>query len=188
MSHKVRNFNSHCLIIGVWGWAKCGIDLQPNCQGQGGHNVFSPPCPEDGGSPSFPSQMTRAATWNVEHLGLRAAGSVRINICWVQIVHSAVLSSLQLVPGFSDLLWSENCIKVSGPYLRFLVYAVQTLWNLNGVKWRNHPNKVVSISMFPPLRRFQGIIQISYINSHKAEFSLVRWHVCRRVALGLVAV
>ena len=43
--------------------------MGPFCQqGQGGAVVFSPPCPPDGGSPSFPSQITRAATWNTQLL------------------------------------------------------------------------------------------------------------------------
>ena len=45
------------------------LSLPEMNQGQGGNGPFSPPCPEDGGSPSFPSQITRAATWNVERLG-----------------------------------------------------------------------------------------------------------------------
>ena len=63
---------------------------------QGGHNVFSPPCPEDGGSPSFPSQMTRAATWNVE---LEEAIGRAIGIVAAKLdIHAALLPTINILP------------------------------------------------------------------------------------------
>lgn len=63
---------------------------------QGGNGPFSPPCPEDGGSPSFPSQITRAATWNVEleeSIG-RAIGIVASKLD----VHAALLPTINILP------------------------------------------------------------------------------------------
>lgn len=63
---------------------------------QGGNGPFSPPCPEDGGSPSFPSQITRAATWNVEleeSIG-RAIGLVASKLD----VHAALLPTINILP------------------------------------------------------------------------------------------
>lgn len=66
----------------------------PTCQG--GHVVFSPPCPADGTSPSFPSQITRAASWDVdleEAIG-RAIGEIAERLD----IHAALLPTINVLP------------------------------------------------------------------------------------------
>ncbi|CAK9010664.1 Probable beta-glucosidase J (Beta-D-glucoside glucohydrolase J) (Cellobiase J) (Gentiobiase J) [Durusdinium trenchii] len=63
---------------------------------QGGAVVFSPPCPPDGGSPSFPSQITRAATWNTqleESIG-QAIGEIAEQLD----IHAALLPTINILP------------------------------------------------------------------------------------------
>ncbi|CAE7031201.1 cbg-1, partial [Symbiodinium natans] len=62
---------------------------------QGGQ-PFGRPCPEDGTSPSFPSQVLRGATWNAEleeEIG-RAIGEIGVLLD----VHAALLPTINILP------------------------------------------------------------------------------------------
>ena len=63
---------------------------------QGGNSVFSPPCPPDGGSPSFPSQITRAATWNTKLE--EEIGQAISEIAEKLDIHAALLPTINILP------------------------------------------------------------------------------------------
>ncbi|CAJ1419263.1 unnamed protein product [Effrenium voratum] len=63
---------------------------------QGGSGAFSAPCPADGTSPSFPSQVTRAASWSTEleeEIG-QAIGDIAATLD----IHAALLPTINILP------------------------------------------------------------------------------------------